>query len=187
MSKATLLLVVTAVLIAAGLSACVTSADPGQSEPISVIHSGSLPMAMNGVSSVAIHPSGRLIGVEDSDEARSLRLSMDAIVSERFQASGYRLASPDDADVLVAYAIGNSEQLSDESLTRAFGVSAGLELGSGALRGGIVLAIVSRQIRKVQWRASASDAVGPKKRSMKKRDETIKNAIDELLRELPGA
>lgn len=163
---------------------CVVADEETREQPRSIVRSLSLPMAMNGVTRVGIHPRGRLVRVEADKDEKSLRSSMDSALMERFQSVGYEFVPPNQAEVLFAYAVGVSGKLEDAELARVFGVTAGMQLGDGSRRGAIVLAALDTRTGRSNWRASVSAEA---KATMKiaERDRAIRNAIDELLRDLP--
>jgi hypothetical protein len=111
---------------------------------------------------------------------------MDSALMERFRSAGYEFVPPGQAEVLFAYAVGVSGELEDAELARVFGVTAGMQLGDGGRRGAIVLAAFDTRTGRSNWRASVSAEA---KATMKtaERDQAIRKAIDELLRDLPRA
>jgi hypothetical protein len=167
--------------LASNFSSC--AATEKEPEPISLIRSGSLAVAMHGVARVALHPRGRLVRIEEGKDADSLRMSVDSAVTEHFRDYGYVIVGPDRADVLVAYAVGVTGQLDDAALERAFGVAAGMDLGDGVQRGALVMTIVNRRTGLSRWRASASAPA--ENLPVAERDSAIQGAVAELLRGLP--
>ena len=180
--------ILTAVLlfpIAWMASACVTDQPESKSQPTSMIRTSSLPRALNGITRVALHPRGRLVRVEDDKRVASLRSSMDSAVLDQFQSKGYVIVPASRAQVLIAYAVGVTGELEDADLQRAFGVTAGMNLGDGARRGAIVLALFDQRTEQSTWRASASAAAEITDNA--ERDRSIVKAISALLQGLPHA
>ncbi len=170
-------------LFAAG--SCVTVEPEPKKGLTSVVRSGSLPMAVNGATKVAFHTRGRLMAVESIENAKSLERVMDEAILERFERAGFQVVAPQNAQILIAYAVGVTGQIDDKDLREMFGVSAGIDLVPGTERGGLVVALVNRATRNSRWRASGSGVRKDSKPPHAERNEKIRRAIDELFRDLP--
>ena len=175
-------------LCSALLSAsCVTVEANAPVVPVSVVESGSLPIALARAKRVALHPRGRMVRVADEADAAGVRVEIERSIADSLTGLGYVFASIDRADCLIAYAIGVTGELDDEELQRAYGISAGMRMGDSNDRGAIVLSVTRRDARHATWRASASGDGSPDAMPDVTREDRIRGAIQQLLSGAPRA
>ncbi|MFK7883617.1 MAG: DUF4136 domain-containing protein [Phycisphaerales bacterium] len=142
-----------------------------------------LERAMQGTESVSMHPVARLARPNASESDIELRNETDAAILRVFRDRGYRTLNPGKSDLLIAYAIGTSNQLSDRDLLKIFGITAGMGADPDHPRGGFVIVLVDRRRNQVVWRTAGSAEQNDDLDA--NRYENIKTAVEKLLHELP--
>lgn len=174
--------------MALGLTACATSTESKWVTSESSVRSGDIQRAMQGARTVALHPRARVVRPLSGDFEFDIREAIEGAIARTLRSAGYEFVSPQQADRLIAYAIGATGTMADAELVQIFGISSGVDTTSGATRGGVVLAIAHPGTGAVLYRTSGSAAItGKPSRDASTKAAEVRRAIEKLFEPLPAA
>ena len=144
--------------VAALLAACAGSGQTPTPEPMSVVRAGDVGPPLRSFRSVALHPRAESVRGADPDVEARLFGVMRRVLVNWGLSHGLRPLPANEAQVLIASAIGIEGEVDGDELRCAFGVTAGLDLPGPSQRGALVVALVDRRNGQTLWRGSASGA-----------------------------
>lgn len=144
--------------LAALLAACAGTGQAPPPEPMSVVRSGDVGPLLRNFRSFALHPRAEYVRGDDPDVEARLFGTMRRVLVNWGLSHGLRLVPANEAQILIAFAIGIEGEVDDEELRRAFGVTAGLDLPGPSQRGALVVALVDPRNGRSMWRGSVSGA-----------------------------
>ena len=137
-----------------------SSRAPEQSSIISsrpiISSAGDINVAVYGAQSMSLHPNARVVGSAPNDSAERVRRDTDIAAISEFRDHGFDIVQMGGGDRVIAYAIGLSETVDDETLFNTFGIAPGLDTDAGLSRGGIIMVVLNPRTDTVLWRGCLS-------------------------------
>lgn len=140
------------------LSSCASNGSALPQDPMSVVRSGDVGPVLRNMQTISLHPRAQYVRGDDPVSEARVRATMQRVLLGWASARGLRWVRPEEAQVLVAFALGIEGRIDDEEIRSAFGVTAGLDLPGARQRGALVVALVDRRNKRNLWRGSVSGA-----------------------------